>query len=232
MHKENCFITLTYNDEKLPEYGGLRKDDLQRFFKRLRHHVGTFRYYACGEYGDNTQRAHYHACVFGVDFQDKTPFRKIGDHTLYTSKTLDEIWGNGNTSIGNLTFETAAYTARYVTKKLSKGQHRFVRIDNETGEIIPLVQPFAVMSLRPAIAHTWLHKYHGDIYNNDKDSIAMRGKRMKPAKYYDQLYDKINPEHMAMIKAKRYNENEGITETELNAREKINNARANRKQQI
>lgn len=134
LHEHNCFVTLTYNDESLPEHGTLYKPHLTDFWKRLRYHKGEFRYYACGEYGENTKRAHYHACLFGIDFQDKKPFRRIGEHWLYISQELTEIWGHGNTSIGSLTFETAAYTARYVTKKLSKGQSRYVRMDPQTGE--------------------------------------------------------------------------------------------------
>lgn len=232
MHSQNCFITLTYDDKHLPPHGSLYKPDLQKFFKRLRKNIGTFRYYACGEYGDNTDRAHYHACIFGLDFDDKIHFRRIGEHNLYISPQLNEIWGNGNTSIGELTFETAAYTARYVTKKLSKGQSRYVRCDTETGEIIPLVQPFAVMSLRSAIAKQWLQRYHGDIYAHEKDSLYMRGKKMRPTKYYDKLYDIINPEHMAKIKEKRKTDTPKLTTDELRAREKIAHARTFNKTQI
>lgn len=231
LHKENCFVTLTYDDAHLPAMGSLHKPDLQKFFKRLRKHKGPFRYYACGEYGDTTQRAHYHACIFGLDFQDKIEFRKIGPTTLYLSETLTRIWGNGNTSVGALTFESAAYTARYVMKKqtgLAKGGG-YVHLDPQTGELTSLVQPFANMSLRSAIAKDWLHRYHGDIYN--KDYIVVRGRKHKPAKYYDTLYDSINPEHMAKIKQERIENSEKMTTEELHAREKMTRARLlNRKQ--
>lgn len=232
LHRQNSFITLTYNDESLPEYGTLKKEHLQAFFKRLRHHKGKFRYYACGEYGDHTERAHYHACIFGLDFHDKVPFRKIGDHQLYTSKNLTDIWGHGHTSIGNLTFETAAYTARYVTKKLSHGQAKYNRLDKDTGEIIPLEQPRAFMSLKPAIGRNWIEKYHQDIYGADKDTIRIRGKAVRPAKYYDKIYDTINPEHLAVIKSNRINNAEGLTTKELNARELKTRAKQFTKKQI
>lgn len=150
----------------------------------------------------------------------------------------------GNTSIGNLTFETAAYTARYVTKKLSKGQSRYVRLDSDTGEIIPLVQPFAVMSLRSqyetpegnrkygGIAKEWFDKYHKDIYNANKDSIHIRGKKMKPTKYYDALYDKIEPEKHKKIKQKRTENIEELNYNQLRTREKITRARTTQKTQI
>lgn len=243
LHHQNCFITLTYNNEKLPKFGTLYKPDLQNFFKRLRKERGSFRYYACGEYGETTDRAHYHACLFGIDFKDKVQFRRTGDHWLYLSKELTRIWGNGNTSVGELTYETAAYTARYVTKKLSKGQQRYVRVDEDTGEIIPLQQPFAIMSngggrktagapARGAIGKQWFAKYHGDIYNADKDFLMMRGKRVRPPRYYDNLYDVVNPLHMEQIKQKRQIERQGESSTEQRARDTITRARLSKKTQL
>lgn len=232
LHAENCFITLTYEDKELPEFGSLHKPHLQRFIKRLRKERGSLRYYACGEYGDLTQRAHYHACLFGIDFHDKIPYRKLGEHTLYMSDQLTRIWGHGHTSVGSLTYETAAYTARYVTKKLTKGQHKYVRLDEQTGELIPLVQPFAAMSLRPAIAKEWLLKHHQDIYSHDKDEIHVRGKPQRPATYYDKLYDSINPEHLAIIKAQRQLKDDKITPQQLRAREKHTHARTLMRKQI
>lgn len=234
MHEDNCFITLTYDDKYLPEHGSLHKPDLQKFFKRVRKNLDVkFKYYACGEYGDETQRAHYHACMFGVDFKDKIAFKKIGEHQLYISAQLNQLWGLGNTSIGNLTFETAAYTARYVMKKqtgLAKGGKGYVRLDEETGEVIPLVQPFALMS--QSLAAAWLRSYHADIYGADKDYIVIRGKRMRPPKSYDRMYTDINADHMAWIKGERRKKSEGLTNEELRAREKVAHARTYTKTQI
>lgn len=70
------FITLTYDDTHLPSHGSLDKRDFNCFFKRLRRYIeyhklpynaGDIKYIACGEYGDNTLRAHYHVCFFGLD---------------------------------------------------------------------------------------------------------------------------------------------------------------------
>lgn len=124
-------------------------------------------------------------------------------------------------------------------KTVGRGMKRYVSIDEATGEITPLEQPYAVMSLNPAIGKMWItgkhtvlrpgefNGYATDIYANDKDSISIRGKRMKPAKYYDQLYDLINPQHMEDIRQKRIMENEGTTERELRARAEIAHARTN-----
>ena len=132
----------------------------------------------------------------------------------------------GHTTIGNLTFETAAYTARYVMKKqLGKGGHRYVHLDEETGEITDLQQPFAVMSLRPAIASGWLRQYAGDVYANNKDYLVLKGKKLKPPTYYDKLYDTIDPHHMQYLKIEREKNHVKLTDEELRTREKIAHAR-------
>ena len=66
------FITLTYEDEKLPKTSEgihtLCKEDLQKFFKRLRYYYKwkKIKYYAVGEYGTKTERPHYHAIIFNL----------------------------------------------------------------------------------------------------------------------------------------------------------------------
>lgn len=68
LHPANCFVTLTYRDEDLPENGSLRHRDFQLFMKRLRKRADV-RFYMCGEYGEQKLRPHYHACLFGVDYR-------------------------------------------------------------------------------------------------------------------------------------------------------------------
>jgi len=131
LHAENCFITLTYDPQKVPpaEDGQLPADTslvyrhFQLFMKRLRKRFPekNIRFYMCGEYGENFGRAHFHACIFGLDFPDKKPWkkRKPGSPTLYRSKILEELWTYGFSSVGTVTFESAAYVARYITKKIT-----------------------------------------------------------------------------------------------------------------
>ena len=59
---ENCFMTLTYDDKHLPSDGSLDPKHLTDFIKRLRFHYRdrSIRYFACGEYGDDSWRPHYH----------------------------------------------------------------------------------------------------------------------------------------------------------------------------
>uniref|UniRef100_UPI0040482461 rolling circle replication-associated protein n=1 Tax=Shewanella sp. TaxID=50422 RepID=UPI0040482461 len=125
LHQDNCFITLTYNDDYLPENGTLVKRDFQLFMKRLRKkYPHAVRYYQCGEYGSKTHRPHYHACLFGHDFKDKTLWQKGSDGTpLYISSSLQDLWSSdghsiGFSTIGTVTFQSAAYVARYIMKKI------------------------------------------------------------------------------------------------------------------
>jgi hypothetical protein len=235
-HEHNCFITLTYNDEHLPEDRSLDRQHLTKFFKRLRKHRGPFRYYACGEYGDLTKRAHYHACLFGLDFADKIQFERKGDHTLYLSQQLTDIWGHGHCTVAELNFETAAYCARYVLKKkltvARQQQLHHALLDEETGELHQVQHPYATMSLRKAIAKEWMERYSGDIYNADKDFLVLRNKKMKPPKYFDAIYDTIDSQKLKRIKEKRKENRTELSLQELRAHEKITRARIIQRKQI
>jgi len=118
MHEESSFITLTMNDEYLSTRvnpSSLDKTEFQRFMKRLRKRYGKqIRYFHCGEYGEKNHRPHYHAILFGVDFEDKELFQVRDEIRLYTSKTLADLWPYGFVTIGEVTMESCAYVARYV----------------------------------------------------------------------------------------------------------------------
>lgn len=117
-YKKNAFITLTYNNENIPKNRTLIKRDLQLFWKRLRKSGEDIRYIACGEYGPTTLRPHYHAIIYNYWPEDAVFFKKnLSNDYLFTSEKLNKIWGKGYTIIGHVTYETAAYVARYVYKK-------------------------------------------------------------------------------------------------------------------
>jgi len=200
LHIENAFITLTYADEHLPEFNSLAyKKDMQRFWKRLRHHLGKLRFYAVGEYGDASLRPHYHACLFGHAFADSS--RRILRETptlLWTHPLLEEVWGLGHVSVGALTTQTARYTASYVTKKL-RAKQQYVRIDEETGELVALEQPRAYAS--KGIASEWLERYGNQVYV--KDQVVIDGRPQKPPKYYDRWLEKRSKLALEMIKEQR-----------------------------
>lgn len=224
LHDANSFITLTYNDENLPEKGGLRYADLQKFWKRLRKEVGPLRYYAVGEYGDKTQRPHYHACLFGHAFTDDRIILRQKPYLLWTNKVLEETWGLGSVSVGALTFETAQYTAAYVTKKLNKRRYKWV--DETTGELVDLEQPKAFMSLRPAIGRDWLENFGNATYAHDH--VVIGGKPQKPPKYYDRWLGRRSEIALEMIKMGRMEKGKKATKEENAAR--LANATARAKQ--
>ena len=204
MHTQNSFITLTYAKEHLPSDGSLIKWHFQDFMKRLRsaHPSHSIRYFMCGEYGEKFTRPHYHACLFGIDFPDKDPIREEEGIILYNSPKLDKIWSYGYTSIGALTFETAAYTARYITKKITGDQrHEHYQTTCEhTGNLINLEPEFATMSLKPGIGKKWLDTYHSDIYPHD--TVIHRKGKTSPPRYYDKIME-LNGHDIDSIKLNR-----------------------------
>lgn len=140
MHERSCFLTLTYNDENLPKHGQLVKRDLQLFFKRFRKAFGPFRYVACGEYGERKRRPHFHVALYGHDFRDDRIEigQGIKGERLFSSPSLARVWPFGIHAIGSLTFESAAYIARYITKRVS-GVGAFplpLACDPDTGEMV------------------------------------------------------------------------------------------------
>ena len=196
LHQNNCFITLTYDNEHLPSDGSLHYRDFQLFIKRLRKFIGSakIRYYMAGEYGENFGRPHFHACIFGYDFNDKKLWKRSSSGSnLYRSENLELLWPFGYSSIGDVNFESAAYVARYIMKKQTgkESEKYYQYCDLKTGEIINITPEFNKMSLKPGIGAEWYKKYKSDVYPHDY--VVVRGKKMKPPKAYDKLYKKSNP---------------------------------------
>lgn len=192
MHDVSSFLTLTYDDHHLPDDLSLNKKHLQDFFKRLRSRGIKFRYFACGEYGDDYSRPHYHVCLFGYNFVgDRKVCAKSGQFDLYQSKFLDDVWSHGACRIGDLTFESAAYVSRYCVKVVNgdMAEAHYTRVSAETGEIYKLLPEFALMSSKPGIGRMWLEKYWRDVYQAS-DSVISRGHEAKPPRYYDKMFRK------------------------------------------
>lgn len=215
LHKENSFITLTYAPKYLPQNGSLssgKRSHLQLFFKRLRKAIypTLIRYYACGEYGDELARPHYHALIFGYEFPDKEVWPRVRGHKMYQSKMLDTLWGMGFCSIGDVTFQSAAYVARYIMKKQTgqQAKEHYKNVDAETGEISEKLPEFTVMSRRPGIASGWFDKFARDVFPDD--FVTLEGKKYKTPRYYDKLLARITPDGYAdVIKATRKKTAEG-----------------------
>jgi len=224
----NCFITLTYSTP--PSDGGLRVDHWQKFAKRLRKEAGPFRFFHCGEYGERNKRPHYHACVFGLDFSsDRIFLKESGGGRLYTSPTLERVWGHGLTSVGDLTYESAAYVARYCVGKLTgeKGAVEYGRYDSRTGECWQVRPPYTTMSRRPGVGSAWFDRFASDVYPSDE--VIHKGRRFRPPRFYDK---KLSEEELSGLQAKRRRSVEGrkeeLTYDRLKAREEFSTERVKR----
>lgn len=157
-HAGSSFITLTYSPENLPFPPSLDYSHFQKFMYRLRNWrrqegLPPVRFYMCGEYGEDHSRPHFHAAIFGEDFVFDRVLWSRGSkgHPLYRSPRLEALWPFGFSSVGELNFDTAAYMARYIMKKvtgdLAEQHYRFVDVD--TGEIYQRTPEFCHMSLKP-----------------------------------------------------------------------------------
>ena len=197
----NCFLTLTYDEQHLPPWASLDHRHFQLFMKRTREWLRRrntnikLRFYMCGEYGENLGRPHYHAIIFNFDFLDKLYFKAAGkEGTLYTSDTLRRLWGMGHTLIGDVTFNSAAYVARYCIDKINGDQAKahYAVIDQETGEIHQRTPEYTRSSNQPGIGAPWFAKYASDVYPHG--SVIINGHNTKPPRYYAKLYERFDPE--------------------------------------
>lgn len=207
-HKHNCFLTLTIAPEHLELIapgGSLSLVQHQLFMKRLRETIGEkISFYMCGEYGEKLNRPHYHYLIFGYDFKDKV-FHKTSEsgEKLYNSPTLNLIWPYGNAWIGEVSYDSCAYVAGYIMKKLNgeKALEHYRRQD-EAGNDYWLTPEFNQMSRRPAIAKSWWDEFHLDVTTDDH-IVRKTGAKMKPPRYYDKLLEKFDPARLAVLKLQR-----------------------------
>jgi len=238
LHEDNTFATLTYNNENLPNdpdlnqpyTGTLVPRDFQLFMKRLRKEYGAgIRFYACGEYGELNQRPHYHTCLFNFDPGDLTLFKIRDGIRYYTSDNLDQIWKMGFTLSGAVTFQSAAYVARYIMKKINgpmSTQH-YEMVDQETGQITNKIPEYTTMSRMPGIGKHWYDKFKTDVFPSDE--IIINGKKVRPPRYYDQRYEITDLDNYTRIKRKRIHNAKlhahDQTSARLKVRETVQNAR-------
>jgi hypothetical protein len=209
LHEDSCFITLTYNQESLlsrPNPYSLNVEDFQKFMKRLRKKFSkkTIRFFHCGEYGDKYGRPHYHAIIFGLDFEDKQLYQVTSQgHRLYTSKILESLWPYGFCPIGEVTFESTAYVARYIMKKRTgdDADEHYMFVDPDTGETYQRKPEYITMSRRPGIGKDWFEQFADDVY--PKDYITLNGKKMRPPKFYDRCLEQSRPYEFDEVKERR-----------------------------
>ena len=251
LSERNCFITLTYDPEHLPENGQLVKRDYQLFMKKLRFHSNGYqaihglkspngkhpiRFYMCGEFGDLFGRPHYHAAVFNYKPYDLEYYKSNsqGDK-LYTSKQLTKLWGKGLVTIGDLTSQSADYVARYVTKKFKgsaedKAEH-YHRVNEETGEIYDLTPEYACMSRMPGIGIPYLKKWQSDFFNGQISVVKKDGGilQRKMPRHFEDVLERTHPQIVESLKEKRL---EALKEMKLNHPEEFTEARLKVNDQI
>lgn len=205
MHERNCFITLTYSSDWLPPFMSLRYRDFQLFMKRLRKESGVnLRFFMCGEYGGEHSRPHFHACLFGYDFADKVYFKRgVGGAVIYRSSVLERLWPLGFSSIGAVTFESAAYVARYVMKKVSGAGAlaAYSSIDKDTGVVVKRCPEFCHMSLKPGVGRSWLERFWSDVFPHGK--VVVNGVESNSPRYYDKVFRKRDSDGGAVLDCAR-----------------------------
>lgn len=181
MHAFSSFVTLTY--EKTGP--SLNYSDFQKFIRAFRKGSGVkCRYFVCGEYGEVNLRPHFHALVFGHYFDR--------DRIGYSSEVA-KYWKFGFNFVGDVSYDSAQYVARYSCDKVSGDLafSHYLRVDIRTGEYVRCVPEFGKMSLRPAIGYSWFQKYWKEVFGV-RDGIVLRGGRVvPPPRYYFDLLQRL-----------------------------------------
>lgn len=160
LHSENCFLTLTYSDENLPKLAPpseplptLDPKHLQLWFKVLRKaiHPSKVRYYAIGEYGDETHRPHYHVALFGYPkcSYGNSRYSKSRQNCCAHCDFIRDTWGRGSIYSGDISVNSAQYIAGYVTKKLTSKDNPALK---------GRYPEFGRMSLKPGIGADFMHE--------------------------------------------------------------------------
>lgn len=230
LHSDNCFLTLTFDDVHLPHDRSLDVGIFQRFMKRLRKRCGAgIRFYHCGEYGERYGRPHYHALIFNFDFHDKKIHSVRGGNSIYVSELLADLWPFGFAVIGDVSFQSSAYVARYIMKKITgdNAAEHYRLFCPETGEIFDRKPEYTTMSRRPGIGRLWLDQFGSEVLKHD--SVIVNGVPARPPRFYDQVFEVEYPRDFALLKSRRAIEARkhasNCTDRRLRVREIVTTAR-------
>ncbi|AXH74194.1 MAG: replication initiator protein [Microviridae sp.] len=218
LYDQNCVITLTYDSENLPKNGSIEIADAQKFMKRLRekYEGKVIRSFGCAEYGEKGGRPHYHLLLFNHEFEDKKLDLSMQglqpEHKYWTSEILDQLWGMGRTQIMPLNFETAAYVARYVMKKIKSPGHTRTKQDPGSLKFVAIADERSIcVSRRPGVAADWYKRYKHGLCNSH--TIFSRGRSMATPTFFNRrmeiddpsLYQKIK--YQKKLDLKKYQDN-------------------------
>ena len=201
-YKENWFLTLTYDDEHLPSSPS--KKEMSDFMKRLRKELGAgIRFFGCGEFGSTTHRFHMHLILFNCPIPDAKCLGRANNGYYYSSKLIEKIWGKGNIILGEVTFSSCNYVARYCVKKVFG--------DNS--------EEFVLMSRKPGIAYPYFEKHYEDIYREDRIYFNFGNSLFQsPSRFFDKCYMSIDPARFQEVKDKRISNADVSLAAELVAR--------------
>lgn len=195
--KTAIFATCTYDndhvsyrfDDETGELLGLSLDKRshQLFMKRLRKAFPgrEIRFYGAGEYGSNTHRPHMHYILFGLSLSDFDDLRLRGLNELkqpyYISDHFaHDIWQNGLCVLTDVSWNTCAYVARYVQKKIN---HDYGYIEEQIG-----AEPeFSVMSRNPGLGRFYMDD-HPDVFEYDQIHLFGVDRGIRVPRY---LFDKL-----------------------------------------
>lgn len=187
LHKANCFITLTFSDDNLPDDYSVHVRDMQLFMKRVRKVLGSgIRFFACGEYGEKDRRPHYHVLLFGADFASDRYLwsRNYRDEALYRSPLLEKIWPFGHSMIGDVSSSSASYVARYIFKKITgdmaEAHYRYYH--PLTGQEVQQNPEFVTMSRKPGLGSEWYTRYSCDVFPSG--FVTIEGSKRPVPRFY------------------------------------------------
>lgn len=222
-HDHNYWLTLTYDDEHIPKYewftdgeqyfqdpgtwnGTLEPEDVTKFLKKLRKHLGVegIKYFYCGEYGEHTQRPHYHMILMGAPLDISQFYDLYQDENFkmhWKSKEIDKLWNKGMIDVTELEWSNAAYTARYCVKKIfnePKSETEYARMGK--------ISEFVRMSRRPGIGSHYYEENKYSIYAGDEmimRTIQGNVGAFKPPKAWDKKFKEEFPDQWNLIKKSR-----------------------------
>ncbi len=217
----NSWVTLTYRDPDqcndkqyadghyIPGDYSLRPTHVSKFIRSLRKkNKQKIRYFYCGEYGDENQRPHYHVCLFNHSFNDQQLFKDEEGLYTYTSPSLESHWPYGFSTVAELNYETASYTAGYCFKKITgkRADEHYLRCD-EHGEAYWLHPEYIRMSTgrkKPCgLGASFYEKYKNDMFPSDTTPVPGHGTEQLVPRYYKNILESEDPKTTELVRQLR-----------------------------
>lgn len=222
-HDHSWFVTVTYDDEHVPYAGSLVADHISKFIRSLRKKIKPTkcRFFAIGEYGENTLRPHYHFILFGPDFPDRelqyeAPIkgrsvseisRMLGSAGIkyFRSPLLESVWKKGLVQITRTSPATMQYVAKYhVLTVDGEAAETWYTQKLPNGETVKVEKPQSRMSRNPGIGRKWIEKYWTDVYP-EGTMVDGKGAQFAAPPYYDSWLEKYHPDVYQELKERRKN---------------------------